>query len=211
MPEWPKGAVCKIAGVCLQRFESSSRHHRPEMTERSPIYIRALTVDDAPGLLAVRLANRAFLEPFEPPRKDEFFTLRAQTDQIRAGAVQWKADQGYAFGVFEEPTDQLVGRVALSNIVRGAWHNATLGYFITQDRGGRGFATEAVRQAVTFGFQDARLHRVQAGVMPRNKASIRVLEKNGFRHEGSSLRYLNINGVWEDHELFAVTVEEWAP
>ena len=47
--------------------------------------------------------------------------------------------------------------------------------------------------------------------MPRNKASIRVLEKNGFRHEGFSSRYLNINGVWEDHELFAVTVEEWNP
>jgi ribosomal-protein-alanine N-acetyltransferase len=157
----------------------------------------------------VRIANRTFLEPFEPLRTDEFFSLKTQSDQIRAGEVQWRSDQAYAFGVFETDTDELVGRVALSNIVRGAWHNATLGYFITKDRGGRGYASAAVEQAVAFAFNEARLHRVQAGVMPRNNASVRVLEKNGFRHEGFSPRYLNINGVWEDHDLYAITVEEW--
>jgi ribosomal-protein-alanine N-acetyltransferase len=182
------------------------------MSEREgPIYIRPLTLEDAPALLAVRLANRSFLEPFEPPRSDEFFTLKAQTEQIKVGEAQWRADQGYPFGVFEAATDELVGRVALSNVVRGAWRNATLGYFITQDRAGRGFATEAVRRAVGFGFSDAQLHRVQAGVMPRNKASVRVLLNNGFRHEGFSPRYLNINGVWEDHDLYAITAEEWPP
>jgi [ribosomal protein S5]-alanine N-acetyltransferase len=179
------------------------------MNGKRPIYIRSLTIEDAPGLLAVRIANRTFLEPFEPVRKDDFFTLKAQIEGIKVGEAQWRTDQGYAFGVFEADTDQLVGRVALSNIVRGAWHNATLGYFITQDRGGRGFATEAVAQTIAFAFDEARLHRVQAGVMPRNEPSIRVLEKNGFRHEGFSPRYLNINGTWEDHELFAITVEEW--
>jgi len=159
--------------------------------------------------LAVRLANRTFLEPFEPPRPVDFFSLKAQRDQIKAGDFQWRNDQGYAFGVFETDTSELVGRVALSNIVRGAWHNATLGYFITQDRGGRGYASEAVRQSVAFGFREARLHRVQAGVMPRNRASVRVLERNGFRREGFAPRYLNINGTWEDHDLYAVTVEEW--
>ena len=177
--------------------------------EGDSVYIRPLAEDDAPALLAVRLTNRTFLEPFEPKRTKDFFTLRAQTEQIRASAVQWRADQAYAFGIFEATTAPLVGRVALSTVVRGAWHNATLGYFVSRDRGGRGFGTEAVRLAVDFGFNEGRLHRVQAGVMPRNEASARVLKRNGFRSEGFSPRYLNINGVWEDHDLYAITIEEW--
>lgn len=68
--------------------------------------------------------------------------------------------------------------------------------------------TEAVKLAVRFAFDEAGLHRVQAGVMPHNVRSIRVLEKAGFRNEGLSKRYLNINGVWKDHLIFARTSEE---
>ncbi len=74
---------------------------------------------------------------------------------------------------------------------------------------GRGYMTEAVRCAVRFAFEDANLHRVQAGVMPRNPGSIRVLEKVGFRYEGFARHYLQIDGVWEHHNLYAVTRESW--
>jgi ribosomal-protein-alanine N-acetyltransferase len=70
-------------------------------------------------------------------------------------------------------------------------------------------ATQAVGMALRFAFGEAGLQRVQAAVMPRNAASIRVLEKNGFRREGFASRYLMINGVWEDHLVLAVTREEW--
>jgi [ribosomal protein S5]-alanine N-acetyltransferase len=66
-----------------------------------------------------------------------------------------------------------------------------------------------VRQGLDVAFRELELHRVQAAVMPINRASIRVLEKTGFREEGLALRYLQINGVWEDHKLFAMTAEEW--
>ena len=102
-----------------------------------------------------------------------------------------------------------VGRVALSNIVRASWQNATLGYFIGQHFTGRGLATQAVRLVLQVAFENLSLHRVQAAAMPRNLASIRVLEKAGFVHEGMARRYLEINGIWEDHLLYGVTVEEW--
>ena len=70
-------------------------------------------------------------------------------------------------------------------------------------------ATDAARSAVAFAFGEAELHRVQAGVMPRNGPSIRVLEKIGMRYEGVALRYLLINGVWENHRMYAVTADEW--
>jgi len=105
----------------------------------------------------------------------------------------------------------VVGRITLSSVVLGAWRNANLGYWVARDRGGRGYATEAVALAVRYAFEDAGLHRVQAAVMPRNAPSIRVLEKNRFRPEGLAARYLQIHRAWEDHLLFAVTREEWPP
>lgn len=105
--------------------------------------------------------------------------------------------------------DELIGRVALSNVSRGAWQNATLGYYIDKASTRKGYATDAVRLALQFAFGSAGLHRVQAAVLPRNVASRRVLEKAGFVREGRSTKYLQINGVWEDHEMFAVTAEDW--
>jgi ribosomal-protein-alanine N-acetyltransferase len=97
----------------------------------------------------------------------------------------------------------------LSNVSRGAWQNATLGYYIDEAHTGRGYATDAVRLSLQFAFGSASLHRVQAAVLPRNVASRRVLEKAGFSREGRSTKYLQINGAWEDHEMFAVTREDW--
>jgi [ribosomal protein S5]-alanine N-acetyltransferase len=99
--------------------------------------------------------------------------------------------------------------VALSSVIRGAFQNAYLGWSLDEAHGGRGFASEAVRLLIDFAFEDAGLHRVQAAVIPRNVASLRVAEKVGLRKEGFARRYLKINGVWEDHKLFAITSEEW--
>jgi ribosomal-protein-alanine N-acetyltransferase len=167
-------------------------------------------IEDAAEQLALRLSNRAFLKPYDPVQPEDFFTLGGQELQIRAGMQQWIDDRAFAFGVFETETSELVGRVALSNVVRGAWQNATIGYWIDGARGGRGYGTEAVILAVRFAFTAARLHRVQAAVMPRNVRSIRVVEKAGFRFEGIAPRYLKINDAWEDHRIFAITSEDRA-
>lgn len=122
-----------------------------------------------------------------------------------------KLDWSFGFGIWERETDELVGRVTLSSVVRGAWQNANIGYFMDEARGGRGYATWAVREALAFAFSWANLHRVQAAVMPRNERSIRVVEKCGFRQEGVAKRYLRIDGAWEDHRIYAITADEWRP
>jgi ribosomal-protein-alanine N-acetyltransferase len=104
----------------------------------------------------------------------------------------------------------MIGRIRFGGVVRGAFSNAYLGYWIDAEHQSKGYMTEALRSAVSFAFDDLGLHRVQAAVMPKNIPSLRVLAKLGFRKEGESLRYLQIAGRWEDHHLFAVTVEEWS-
>lgn len=172
------------------------------------IYLRPLQMQDAAELLELRLRNHDFLQPFEPIRPASHLTLEGQQEQLAQAERDFTNGAGYAFGIFLQDNDQLIGRIVLANVARGAWQNATLGYFLDAFHNGRGYATEAVRLVLPFAFSGAALHRVQAGVMPRNLGSIRVLEKNGFRQEGLSLRYLKINGVWEDHLMFAITAEE---
>jgi [ribosomal protein S5]-alanine N-acetyltransferase len=169
------------------------------------ISLQPLEPADAPAMLDLRLRNRDFFEAWEPERDESWYTLAAQEDDIAGGIEGARADRRYVFGIFDPA---LVGRIALNEVVRGVFGNAYLGYFVDEAVNGRGYATEAVRQAVRFAFGEAGLHRVQAAVVPRNVASVRVLEKARFREEGYAERYLCIRGVWEDHRIFAITREE---
>jgi [ribosomal protein S5]-alanine N-acetyltransferase len=175
-----------------------------------PIDLRELSEEDATAYLDLVLRNRHYLQPFEPRRPESWFSREGVTAELARSVEDRRLDWGFAFGIWERATGELVGRVALSTVVRGAWQNANVGYFVAEDRGGRGYATWAVREALAFGFGWAELHRVQAAVMPHNQRSIRVVEKNGFRREGLARGYLRIDGRWEDHLIYAITAEEWA-
>lgn len=173
------------------------------------MYLRPLTTRDAPALLDLRTRNKRFFEPWEPTQSRRHFTLEGQREEIDRATADARRDARYAFGIFIHANDELVGRVALSNVSRGGWQNATLGYYVDEAHNGRGYATQAVRLILDFAFGRARLHRVQAAVLPRNVASQRVLQKSGFSREGRSTKYLQINGVWEDHDVYAITAEDW--
>ncbi|MGZ4120786.1 MAG: GNAT family N-acetyltransferase [Actinomycetota bacterium] len=178
--------------------------------EDGGVSIKLLGSEDADRYVEMLLRNRGFLQPYDTARPDDFWTAETQRNLLEQAAAEAADGTGYAFGIYDLRDGELAGRVALSNVVRKAWQNTTLGYWVDQARNGRGLATGAARLAVRFAFEDAGLHRVQAGVMPRNAGSIRVLENIGMRYEGLSKRYLLINGVWEDHRIYAITGEEWA-
>jgi len=173
------------------------------------IYIRRLELNDLNSLLDLRIRNKEFFKPFEPSTPASHYTVEGQRSILEKVQHNWRNGSGYGFGIFLKNNNNLIGRVNLSNVVRGAWESCTLGYFLDEQYNGQGFATEAVRLALQFAFGPGGLHRVQAGAMPRNKASIRVLEKAGFRYDGFSEYYLQINGVWEHHNLYSITQEYW--
>jgi ribosomal-protein-alanine N-acetyltransferase len=92
-----------------------------------------------------------------------------------------------------------IGTVSLSNIVRGPFQSCHLGYKLDKDEINKGFMTEAVEKVINITFKDLKLHRIEANIMPKNKASLRVVEKLNFYNEGIAYKYLKINGKWEDH------------
>ena len=171
------------------------------------IYLRLLEMKDAGDLHALKLRNREFYQPFEPIRDESHFTLEGQEQEIANGLQGVLNDQSYIFGIFLKESDEIIGRIALTGIARGPFQNAYMGYYIDQQHNGKGYATAAVSLCVSKAFDEIGLHRVEAGVMPRNIRSIRVLEKAGFRQEGLATTYLKINGVWEDHIIFAITAD----
>lgn len=178
--------------------------------EAPPTAIRPTAPEDLEEQVALRRANRAHTGPWDPLREESFFTAAGQRLELDLDQRAWAAGAAFAFAVLDmDAGERLIGRVALANIVRGPWQNATLGYWIDAGAGGRGHATRAVKLALRYAFEHAGLHRVQPAVIPRNAPSLRVVERAGFRHEGRALRYLRINGVWEDHEILAMTLEDW--
>ena len=160
--------------------------------------IRPLALGDARDLLALRLANREFMAPFDPVRPDEFFTLEAQTEIARN-------PRGLKFAILDD--GELAGVVALSNVVYDAFRSANLGYWVDAGRNGRGLATRAVGALAERAFGSLGLHRLEAGTLVDNVASQRVLEKNGFELIGLARNYLHIGGDWRDHLLFQRTAD----
>jgi ribosomal-protein-alanine N-acetyltransferase len=103
----------------------------------------------------------------------------------------------------------IVGYFALSQIFRGAFHNAYLGYDGSAPYAGKGYMREGLELMLRHAFRVQRLHRVEANVQPDNQASRALVEGAGFRLEGFSPRYLKIGGRWRDHERWALTLEDW--
>jgi ribosomal-protein-alanine N-acetyltransferase len=172
--------------------------------------IRPLSLDDVDEFAAAVAANRDHTEPWEPIHAEAHYTRAGQAETLRRDMEAWDLGTGYAFAILDRTgDDRIIGRIAVGNVVHGAWRNATLGYWVAGNAGGKGHATEAALLICEFAFEHAGLHRVQPAVIPRNVRSIRVVQKAGFRHEGRALRYLNIAGRWEDHDIFAMTLEDW--
>jgi [ribosomal protein S5]-alanine N-acetyltransferase len=179
-------------------------------TER--LVLRTPRTGDVAELRRRLRKNAAHLRPWTPePRPGEDPTsLTALSKAVARERREWK--RGDAFVLLATPRgkeDAIVGRIRFGGVMRGAFLNAYLGYWIDAEHEGRGLMTEAVTAAVDFAFTVVGLHRIQAAVMPRNAASTRVVEKVGFRREGYAERYLAIAGKWEDHLIFALTAEEW--
>jgi ribosomal-protein-alanine N-acetyltransferase len=173
------------------------------------IALRHLVLSDAAAMLALYRRNALFLSPWEPARPDGFYSLAYHQEMIRTGQDDDAHDRAYTFGLLLQESGELIGRLRLSNVVRGVFQNAYLGYWLDEARTGHGYMTEAVELALANGFGPLRLHRVQAATLLHNHASRSVLTKNGFRQEGLAERYLFIDGQWQDHLIFAITNEEW--
>ena len=167
------------------------------------VVLRAPQMADYAEWAALREASRTFLVPWEPTWPADDLTRGAFRRRLKRYAEDLRTDQAYPFFIFRAENDVLVGGLTLANIRRGVAQAGSLGYWIGARFARQGHMSAAVRALIPFAFGALRLHRLEAACIPTNAASIRLLEKTGFQREGYARQYLCINGIWQDHVLYA--------
>ena len=148
-----------------------------------------------------RALHRGWVQAPQTPRAFAAYVQRYNC----AGA----APRDVGFLVVRNEGGALAGAINFSEIVRGAFHSAYVGYYALAPLAGEGYMTEGFALALDFAFRQLRLHRVEANVQPGNRRSIALVERVGFVREGYSRRYVKIAGRWRDHVRFAMLAEDW--
>jgi ribosomal-protein-alanine N-acetyltransferase len=169
-------------------------------TER--LVLKVLDSSFAPQVLDYFIRNKVFFKEWNPAVGEEFYTLAFQQDKLQLELDLTRQERMLRLWLFKKEDAsfvRVIGDLAFSNIVRGAFQSCHLGYKIDEAASNQGFITEALRTAISFAFDELKLHRIEANIMPRNQRSRRVVTKLGFVEEGLAKKYLKINGVWEDH------------
>jgi RimJ/RimL family protein N-acetyltransferase len=162
------------------------------------VSLRPPTTDDRAAFVAAVRASRELHHPWTtPPDTDEAFE-----------AYLARADQPSMSCLLVLRDGDLAGVYNLSEIVRGGFQNAYLGYYALAPHAGTGAMREGMPLMFAHAFDELGLHRLQANVQPENLRSRRLLEATGWREEGFAERYLFIDGGWRDHVMYAITAEE---
>lgn len=176
--------------------------------EGDTCYVRTLNIKDAPALADLTYRNKLYWSVYEPLHRDDYYTTTVQREKIRESLMLSKEKREYSFGIFEHQTDKMVGSVSLYSIKRMPFSSALIGYSMDESYIGKGIASEAVNLVKIFGFEHVQLNRIEAYVSPYNNGSIKVLEKNRFMQEGLLRKLLYINGIWQDHYIYASLTDQ---
>jgi [ribosomal protein S5]-alanine N-acetyltransferase len=181
----------------------------PARLSFGPVELHPPRRRDAEEWSRVRLANEAWLAPWEPTAPAPWAARHTpQAYRVMRRAVLRRAVAGTTLPFVVRVEGRLAGQVTIDNVVRGALRSGNLGYWIDRSVAGRGLASLAVALVCDHAFGPARLHRLQADIRPENGPSQRLVERLGFRPEGLLRRYLDIDGDWRDHRCYALLAEE---
>jgi ribosomal-protein-alanine N-acetyltransferase len=171
-----------------------------------PVRLRPLRYREARQWRRLRAANASWLGPWEATSPISEVPLRSYSQMVRELNRQGHAGAALPFGI--EVDGALVGQLTVGNIIWGSLRCGAIGYWVDRTVAGRGIVPTAVALATDYCLLDLGLHRIEVNIRPENTASLRVVDKLGFRDEGLRRRYLHIDGAWRDHRTFALTVED---
>ena len=193
----------------------TTQQQRPVELSHGPVTLRPWRLQDRRAWNEIRQRNAAWTAPWDSTRPPDSieppltfagmvrqFNRRARLGQMLPFAVDYRPD-GQAW--------VLAGQLTISGITHGSASWAQAGYWVDQRWAGRGIIPTALALAVDHCFFTLHLHRMEVAIRPENVRSLRVVEKLGFRHEGSRARYMHVDGDWRDHEMFALHADEVGP
>jgi [ribosomal protein S5]-alanine N-acetyltransferase len=181
----------------------------PAQLRYGPVELHPPRRRDAEEWSRVRIANQAWLSPWEPTAAPPWASRHSPASfRAMRRAVLRRAAAGTTLPFVVRVEGRLAGQVTVDNVVRGALRSGNLGYWIDRAVAGRGMASLAVALVCDHAFGAVGLHRLQADIRPENGPSQRLVGRLGFRPEGLLRRYLDIDGDWRDHLSFALLAED---
>lgn len=170
--------------------------------ETDRLILRTINPSFTKQVLEYYIRNKAFLEPYEPFRNKFFYTPTFHRKTLKHEVELMNQLALLRLWIFKKEDirfEKIIGTISFSSIVRGCFQSCFLGYKLDKDEVRQGFMSEALTCGIQIMFEDYKLHRIEANILPRNTPSVNLVEKLGFQYEGTSKNYLKINGVWEDH------------
>lgn len=174
--------------------------HKVFETDR--LILKVLDGAHAEQVLDYYIRNRNFLEEWEPKRPDEFYTVETHKEQLEKDYTDIEAKRALRLWIFKKNdkcANRIIGTIAFNHIIWGSFLSCIAGYKLDNSEINKGYITEALKKGIDIMFNEYKLHRIEANILPRNARSLRVVEKLDFYNEGLAHRYLRINGKWEDH------------
>ena len=175
------------------------------------VYLRAPDMRDHAEWAQLRAHSQGFLVPWEPTWPADDLTRSAFRHRLAMYAEEHRRGESNTFLLFRAQDNVLLGGLTLGNIRHGVAQTTTMGYWMGEPFAGHGYMRQGVELALDFSFRELGLHRVEAACLPGNARSSGLLMRLGFHQEGLARAYLQINGRWEDHLLFARLSTDPAP
>ncbi len=146
--------------------------------------------------------NREYLREFDPLRSENFYKLENRKNAVEQELIEIIDGKQLRLWIFKKEDigfERIIGTICFSNITKGFFLSCYVGYSIDCSEANKGYISEVLKKGIAVMFDEYKLHRIEATVMPKNISSLKVLEKLNFKNEGLSEKYQKINGKWEDH------------
>jgi len=198
------GFLSAFKSLCTRRQDVFSLE-----TER--LALRVLRPSEAGTVADYLSRNRIFHAPFHQKQDNTYFTAAEQRDYLRSDLNKFLDDRQYSFWIsYKECRERVIGRLSFTGVIRGALSSCLVGYHLDKDEVGKGLMQEALEAGCRFMFSEQQLHRIQADIMPTNFRSQATAFRCGFRRQGLNEKYMCINGIWQDHYIYALLNEpDW--
>jgi [ribosomal protein S5]-alanine N-acetyltransferase len=178
--------------------------------ETDRLILRVPAPKDAPLMCRFVTENREHFAPWDPVHTEEYYTESYWIRVLEQGVDDVRLEKQLQFVLtLKESPEKMIGQCRFSNVIRGVFQAAFLGYGLDCRAVGKGYMQEGLTHAILYCFETLNLHRIMANCMPANQRSLRLLKKLGFVEEGFAQKYLFLAGEWQDHILTALVNPSW--
>lgn len=188
-----------VGSVDLMVHDARGQNPPASLLEGPRVLLRPITREDEHEFIRLARASADMHHPW--------MTLPATPEGFAAFASRFEVPGNISLLVCARQAGAILGLININNIVGGRFQCGSLGYCAFAPAAGRGYLSEGLELVMRYAFDDLSLHRLEANIQPGNHASLRLVERHGFRREGYSPGFLFIDGAWRDHERWAITQE----